>query len=78
MTTKCMEKRMEIALWNFKDWVLKCVQKTGEEIAVVFDYDVDSGKMIAHCSDGTTIMQCVGNSAITVTWGSGHCAMVCA
>lgn len=70
------EKCAEVALWNFKDWVFKCIQKAGGEIAVVFEYDADTGKMIAHCSDGITIKQSVCSTAITVTWGSGHVSIL--
>lgn len=75
-TTTYKGKCVEIALWNFRNWVLECIQKTGEEIATVFDFDSDTGKMIAYCSDGTTILQNVGNNAVTVKWGSGHTAML--
>ena len=57
----------------FKSAVLRIAQSAG--VSVDFSTNEDTGKHIAKCSDGTTIIGNPTSMKVTVKWGSGHTAM---
>lgn len=62
-----------MSLENFVSAVTALAKKNG--LSVDFSTDEDTGKHIAKCSDGTTIIGNPTSMKVTVKWGSGHTAM---
>lgn len=62
-----------MSLDYFKSSVTALAERNG--LSVDFSTDEDTGKHIAKCSDGTTIIGNPTSSKVTVKWGSGHTAM---
>lgn len=57
---------------NFVDSVVEFAAKSGENVTVKFENDIEAGKFIGLVSNGVRFFANSSSLKITVRWGNGH------